>query len=133
MATNDYLTITDVETIKIKQLYEADDDYIQAFIDSTNNWYESYCQNLNISTDNIAYPVSPEVMDLLRAELDIRVGKAHIGGTDSMVSTDSVYTAMYNLGREESKRILPRINELAITGKYSRSSNTVVFGRVVRR
>ena len=133
MAANNYLTINDVEAIKIKQLYEADDAYIQSFIDETSDWYESYAMNLNISISDIAYPVTSLVMDLLRAELDIRVGKAHIGGTDSMTNTDSVYTVMYNLGREEEKRLLPRINELAISGTQSRAADTVIFGRVVRR
>lgn len=132
MATNTYITIDDVENIKIIQLYKADNDYIQKFIDQTNDWYETYANNLNVDTADIAYPVNQNVMDLLRAELDIRVGKAHIGGTESTVQAESVYTVMYNLGREEEKRLLPRINELAITGEQSRSADTVVWGRVVR-
>lgn len=131
-ATNTYITIDDVENIKIKQMYNADPTYIQEFLDETCLWYEAYAQSLNVLIDDILYPVSQYCLDFLRAELSRRIGNAHIGGSENTSSQGDVYTIMYNMGRSELDRLYPRINGLAITQQPSRTSDTVVFGRVVR-
>ena len=133
MAVEEYLIATDIQNIKIKQMYAADADYIQAFIDSTNLWYEGYANTLDIAAVDIAYPVSQIVLDLLRAELNTRVGAAHIGGSDAVSNQGDVYEKMYNLGMAEMTRMIPRINASAIKSAIpTRESDTVIFGRIIR-
>jgi len=133
MAVEEYLIATDIQNIKIKQMYAADAVYIQSFIDSTNLWYEGYANTLDVALEDIAYPVSQIVLDLLRAELNTRVGAAHIGGSDTISNVGDVYEKMYNLGMAEMNRMIPRINASAIKSAIpTRESDTVIFGRIIR-
>ena len=132
MASNPYITVTDVTNIKIKQLAEVNPIYVQNFIDEVNNWYEDYALSLNVPIVNIAFPISTIIRELLLSELEIRVGKAHIGGSEAATGPNDVYSVMYNIGMNEQKRIIPKVNSILVQGTISSASTTTIFGRTVR-
>lgn len=127
MAVGTYITISDVKNFTVNQLFEADNDYVQGFIDATNEWFEGYAQSLDVAVEDIADPISQIVKDLLLAELNVRIGSAHIGGNDN-----DRYEKLFNLGKVEVDHALPRVKSLSITNGISRQSDTVNFGRIIR-
>jgi len=134
MATNNYITIDDVTNKTVQQLYQAGSVEIQKYIDQTNDWYEAYAQNLNLLISNIKFPVTQYVIDMLNAQLLVRIGSAFIGGLgNGSTNSNDLYTMLYNLGNEELKKLLPRINAESIEGYQTRQADTVVFGRIVRK
>lgn len=130
MATQEYITINDITTSKIKQV---SDPVKQSYVDRTNNWYEEYALSKDIAIDDINYPLSEMVMELLRNKLTMTYSLDNINGSDNTLDPSvSIYTVLYEGARAEFISLAETVNESVIRGYINSASTTRVTSRAVR-
>jgi hypothetical protein len=129
MASQEYITIDDITNGNLKQFPT---DYKQKYVDRINDWFEAYALSKNLVIENIEFPVSITVLELLRAKMLMLFAIDNMGGANTNTNANGIYQIIYVTNKDQYAQLAPVVNASTILGYDGTGASTVVFGKRVR-